>query len=157
MDGRAPSSIILTTLAAQVYDGQTNLRLALRDVASKLTAGFIKQESSGMPVSYSLPNPVCPDENFMDKWSSDASRPLGFYNWLNALRNDLNLSSGKLMESDRKILRKAFGDEITELSTRSLGRGAALGAAPPMAFNPTSGHHESGGSIRPKPHKNFGL
>jgi len=56
-----PISIIITTLAARAYHGETNIVEALGNVLEKM-GGFVN------PTKPRVPNPVDPDEDFADRW-----------------------------------------------------------------------------------------
>ena len=56
-----PISIIITTLAAGAYNGETNIVVALGNVLEKM-GGLIN------PTRPRVPNPVDPEEDFADRW-----------------------------------------------------------------------------------------
>nr|VFJ64521.1 MAG: hypothetical protein BECKDK2373C_GA0170839_11191 [Candidatus Kentron sp. DK] len=56
-----PISIIITTLAARAYNGETNVVEALENVLNKM-GGLIN------PTKPRVPNPVDPGEDFADRW-----------------------------------------------------------------------------------------
>ncbi|MFU8861383.1 MAG: nucleotidyltransferase [Cyclonatronaceae bacterium] len=56
-----PISIIITTLAARAYDGETDIVTALGNVLDKM-GGLVR------PTKPRVPNPVDPDEDFADRW-----------------------------------------------------------------------------------------
>ncbi|MCA2997693.1 MAG: hypothetical protein ING75_03735 [Rhodocyclaceae bacterium] len=95
---RKPISIIITTLAAQSYDGSSDLAIALetilRTMGSKIRASHPR-----------VPNPVNPVEDFADKWPTPEGRRLhleeNFFTWLRQAQSDF----GTLATSgDRKHL-----------------------------------------------------
>lgn len=61
-DGK-PASIIITTLSARAYQGETEIADALRTILT--TVGALVN-----PTSPRVPNPVNPAEDFADKWSA---------------------------------------------------------------------------------------
>lgn len=85
-----PASIIITTLAAKAYNGETSLRDALITLIKNMLK-HVKQEGG----RYCIWNPVA-DENFAEKWNADRKRFEAFQNWmislngamLNALENN---------------------------------------------------------------------
>ncbi|MBI5642618.1 MAG: nucleotidyltransferase [Deltaproteobacteria bacterium] len=56
-----PISIIITTLAAKAYNGETDIVAALENVLNKM-GGLVR------PTKPRVPNPVDPDEDFADRW-----------------------------------------------------------------------------------------
>ncbi len=56
-----PISIIITTLAARAYNGETDIVVALGNVLEKM-GGLVR------PTRPRVPNPVDPEEDFADRW-----------------------------------------------------------------------------------------
>jgi len=65
-DGK-PASIIITTLSARAYQGETEIVDALETILDTMEALI-------NPTSPRVPNPVNPAEDFADKWGDPASR-----------------------------------------------------------------------------------
>jgi hypothetical protein len=78
----APISMIITTLAAHSYDGETDLYQALSNIINKMP-GFVR--SSKPRIS----NPVNPAEDFADRWASDARLEANFWAWHTQIKADL--------------------------------------------------------------------
>jgi hypothetical protein len=82
-----PPSIIITTLAARAYQGETNIADALDMILSAMAD---KVSSTGPRV----PNPVNPLEDFADRWSDPGAGHLKleekFWRWLHQARLDFN-------------------------------------------------------------------
>ncbi len=108
--GYAPISIIITTLAAQLYQGEPDIYSALTGIVSKLHAHAvlvdggqvdqalapyipIKRTSVGkwnIGNKWYIGNPVNPEENFADRWhEDDHARARAFFSWVAALKEDL--------------------------------------------------------------------
>lgn len=84
-----PISIIITTLAAQAYQGEASVTNALQTVIAHMN-DYIKDEydsESGRMIKV-VANPVNPEENFADKWIEHPQRQTNFFRWLEAVRND---------------------------------------------------------------------
>lgn len=85
-----PISIIITTLAARAYQGETDIESALNNILSDM-GSFVR---TGIP---RVPNPVDPNEDFADRWSMPKDRHLNleqnFWNWLEQAKNDFDLLS----------------------------------------------------------------
>lgn len=80
----APISIIITTLAAWSYAGESNLFEALNNVISKMPQHI--ECRNGV---YWIANPVMEEENFADKWALEPSKRTAFNKWLVQVRRDL--------------------------------------------------------------------
>lgn len=83
-DEDAPISIIITTLAALAYNGETDVYEALCHIVEKMPL-FIEQRYG----EYWIENPVMSDENFADKWNENPAKANAFYHWLRQLKHDL--------------------------------------------------------------------
>lgn len=74
-----PISIIITTLAARAYSGETDVVVAIENVLKKM-GGLIN------PNKPRVPNPVDPNEDFADRWHRGDGLHLrleeNFYAWL---------------------------------------------------------------------------
>ncbi|MFC3746974.1 nucleotidyltransferase [Paenibacillus sp. GCM10012306] len=86
-DESKPISIIITTLAARAYNGESNIYIALTNILEKM-ASMINSHSPRVP------NPVNPEEDFADRWSMPECRHLNleenFTIWLQQAQRDLN-------------------------------------------------------------------
>ena len=112
----APISIIITTLAAQAYQGEHSLLDALLNITANLTIG-IKRGPDG---SYVILNPVLEHENFADKWGEAPQKMKNFFEWHEQLTKDITTLAEKgifLAESDMK---KSFGERPTQYAIRTI-------------------------------------
>ena len=100
----APISIIITTLAAHLYQREPDTYSALTGIVGKLqghaalvddrsidpsleTMGFIRRLPGG---TWYVGNPVNPAENFADRWHEDGhARARAFFSWVAELQRDL--------------------------------------------------------------------
>ena len=78
-----PISIIITTLAAQVYADEPDLALALTNIVNKITHP-IKEENG----CYQIENPTNPLENFADKWVEHPERKNAFIRWVKEIQKE---------------------------------------------------------------------
>lgn len=99
-DGK-PISIIITTLAAKAYSGQTDLYSSLDAVLASM--GQLISSTSPR-----VPNPVNPIEDFADKWSTAEGKKLkleqNFFMWLEQAKADFkhfSLSRNQIALSDQ--------------------------------------------------------
>ena len=100
-----PISIIITTLATQLYSGQNNLFSTLTDIVKKMhrVVEYLLDTMDGGAASGSdliqydasqkkwyIPNPIDEKENFADRWHEDNNaRAFDFFKWVYALKRDL--------------------------------------------------------------------
>lgn len=80
----APISIIITTLAAWVYNGESNVYEALRNIIEKMPEHIEYRNGE-----YLIPNPVMEEENFADKWNKNPQKSKAFFEWLSVAKKDL--------------------------------------------------------------------
>lgn len=78
-----PTSIVLTTLAARSYQGQTDITEALFDILNRMHL-FIEAKD-GQPW---ISNPSDPRENFADAWASESKLSEAFNDWLESAKTD---------------------------------------------------------------------
>jgi hypothetical protein len=160
-----PASILLTTLAAHVYDGERDLAFAVRETAEQMPDHVLGDHGRWL-----VANPVEPRENFADKWNEQPERAKLFFNWLEQLAEDLRAAeqrSGQGLDKVAVRLAESFGEELIEKAATRLGglfrkereRGrlrfsgvtGALGAEVPANARPASAY------TRPvKPHDFYG-
>lgn len=145
-----PISMIITTLAAQLYENEVDVYLALKNIVEKLEAhanlinpGFRLDEKLAsrriiMRVrdGWYIPNPVNPYENFADRWHEENHRRAkAFFTWVSWVGEDLV-----------KILAKANMNIITESLAKVFGANAITKASSGVvSLAPTilvSGRHE---------------
>ncbi len=128
--GYAPISIIITTLAAQLYQGEPDIYSALTGIVSKLHAHAvlvdngqvdpalapynpIKRTSVGkwnIGNKWYIGNPVDPEENFADRWhEDDHARARAFFSWVAALKEDL---VDILAENRTEVVRKRLSTTL---------------------------------------------
>ena len=100
----APISVIITTLAAHLYQGEPDTHSALAGIVGRLqghaglveggtidpflaTMGLIRRLRDGR---WYIGNPVNPAENFADRWHEDGhARARAFFSWVTGLQKDL--------------------------------------------------------------------
>lgn len=76
-----PSSIIITTLAAKAYDGNSNIKDVLKNIVDNMLS-FIEVRDD----EYYVVNPVNPLENFADKWNENINKKHSFDSWIKELK-----------------------------------------------------------------------
>jgi hypothetical protein len=83
-DGK-PISIIITTLAAHAYNGETDLASALQGILSQM-GSFVRQSTPR------IQNPADADEDFADRWNRQLED--NFWTWLRQAQHDFALLTG---------------------------------------------------------------
>jgi hypothetical protein len=124
-----PISIILTTLAAHAYNGETKISDALFAVLNGMDR-FIGKAADGSRV---VANPSDPTENFADKWRNHPERAAAFFEWLERARHDFayaaELSNKQLItETLAKSVGRGMADRVRKRSAARLGAPAVLTA-----------------------------
>ena len=112
-----PISIIITTLAAKAYNGESNIVEGLYNVVHSMKNHIVYKNGE-----YFVENPVNPKENFADKWKEEPKKKENFFNWITKVQSDVDsIVSSKGMFSIQNSLEKPFGKNlITEtFSTRA--------------------------------------
>jgi len=105
-----PISIILTTLAAEAYQGEEDVGSALETILARMDS-FIR------PSVPRIANPVNPNEDFADKWYDRKYAVLdlegNFHRWLTQARSDLR-QLDKLTNRDviDKFVSDKFGTRV---------------------------------------------
>lgn len=124
----APISIIITTLSAKAYDGQTDLYGAMCQILDHM-ADYIEIRDN----TYWIENPAMRGENFADKWEQYPERKIAFDRWLKRAHKELindplqALGLEKLKEHYSTILGEApvirafknYADELHILSKQN--------------------------------------
>lgn len=138
-DGK-PISVIITTLAARAYAGESDTEVALENIL----------ENMGRLVSDSrprIPNPVNPQEDFADRWGTEEGRRLSleknFHSWLEQAKNDFKLitaSGDKDFVAEQAALKYGIRLDGSTL-------GAIFGSASTTVTAPRS--HQITGAARP--------
>ena len=128
-DDSKPISVIITTLAAKSYKGESDLASALNTVLSEMDDHI----SAQAPM---IPNPVNPAEDFADKWYDEKSAQYrlqeNFYKWLYQARADFSA----LCSSDdtQRIVNAAQNGLDLKLDSSSVAR---LLGIPAVTAKPT--------------------
>ncbi len=117
-----PISMIITTLAARGYEGETRLYDALVNIVRKMPQ-FVRAAEPRVP------NPVNPDEDFADKWKSDARLERGFRLWHQQVKADIDGLAGRFTADEfRDFARRKLAVNIGQDRARDLANGGSHGA-----------------------------
>lgn len=124
-----PISIIITTLAAKAYSGESDLVSAMENILYRM-ADLI---SDNIP---RVPNPVNPAEDFADKWYSPEHKQLGleenFHRWL--MQAQADFEALRSTENVRNILEAAKRGFNINLDKSHIER--TLGLIPAVSAQP---------------------
>ena len=113
----APASIIITTLAARIYDHEIDILTLFEKIIKEIPNRIENRDGT-----YWVSNPVNLSENFADKWKNDKKKQEAFFDWVKKVNSDFT----KLMKcqtSDELLscLYSMFGQKIVDLTNNSLG------------------------------------
>jgi hypothetical protein len=114
-----PPSILITTLAARAYRGETDLFTATKSVVASMPDYVEKRNGR-----YWVPNPAHPEENFADKWNEYPERRTAFIKWhteVSTVLNDLAQLRGTGLDVAVSTLEKAFPGNAIRMSARRYG------------------------------------
>lgn len=100
-----PTSIVITTLAAWAYQGETDLSAAVGGILDRMES-FIRDAKPRVP------NPTNPAEDFADKWDTEKGRHLNlegnFRNWVRQARRDFTQLGNVEHDALRNVARDRF-------------------------------------------------
>jgi hypothetical protein len=110
-----PISIIITTLASQVYNKETILSDALLNIVDKMLDYIVDAPNpkTGKMIKW-VKNPVNESENFADKWSDYPQRQANFYKWHEQLKKDIHDILGKQggLQYIQEAMANPFGKDL---------------------------------------------
>ena len=117
-----PISIILSTLAAHAYNGETTIGAALMTILAGMEQPI---EHDG--VKFIIANPTDETENFADKWEKKPERKDAFVSWLAQAREDFS-AAANLVEHRRigSVLSDRMGSVLAGTVTASVVAAAAV-------------------------------
>jgi len=143
-----PISMIITTLAAKLYNGERDVFSALRNIVTHLDVlsgllkpdfslnkqlqgqGLITRNSDG---TWSILNPVNPNENFADRWhENNHQKARAFFEWTKWVKDDIiNIIGTNDVGKIVKSYETTFG-QVSISTARALGlpTSAAVVSAP---------------------------
>ncbi len=118
-----PISIIITTLAARAYNGETDIVAALDNVLEKM-------DDLVNPTRPRVPNPVDPEEDFADRWYREDCKHLrlkeNFNDWLLQARTDFQyITSTTDTEFLREQIEEKFSLQVNESELKKQLGGSA--------------------------------
>ena len=144
----APISIIITTLAAHAYRGESSLAETFLGVLARMSSSF---ERSGDRIV--IPNPVRPSENFADRWHGNPRKQQAFLSWLDAAeRLGDALASASRAELEL-LLKGVLGESSTRTTLarfdarRARARATSVISVPPPSASISGIVRRAGGCV----------
>lgn len=120
-DKHKPISIIISTLAAEAYDGEQTISDTLRAILPKM-----QQRVEELGAIAVISNPSYPLENFADKWVEVPAKRQNFEKWVDSARRDFQ---AYLIGSRFNEIRGTFRRNMTETTVRKVEPRLGLAAA----------------------------
>lgn len=124
-DENKPISIIITTLAAKAYNGETNLYDALQGIVARMS-DFIEVKNEDVKMVKCVYNPVDDNENFADKWEHEPKKEEMFYKWLRAVRAEVARIGNGDMRGLQMGLEALCGERASKRVFEAIGRETKL-------------------------------
>ncbi|HCT80679.1 MAG TPA: nucleotidyltransferase [Micromonosporaceae bacterium] len=116
-----PPSILITTLAARAYRGETDLFTATRSVLAGMLESIENRNGT-----WWVPNPAHEEENFVDKWADYPERRAAFFAWHSSIAEALGALrtlEGRGIHVVAAELTKSFSAEpVTAAVSQMLGQ-----------------------------------
>lgn len=95
-----PTSIIISTLAAKAYRGESRIPDAVRGILGGMRQHILYERSK-----WQIGNPADPDENFADKWNEKPERMLAFFEWHERATKDFGVFfAARTLDEQRQTL-----------------------------------------------------
>jgi hypothetical protein len=119
-----PISIIISTLAAHVYDNNPNLYLALNNIVQNM-AQYIEERDG----EFWVENPINHKENFADKWNKYPQRAKNFISWLKQARLEFSAMQTETVDKISESLSKSLNINNAGAVVTAAHKRAGLSAA----------------------------
>jgi len=152
-----PISIIITTLAGQLYKGESTILDTLLGFVDGVEAYLnAHRKEDG---SYSILNPSYAGEDFADKWKEHPERQAAFFTWIYQLQSDFNLEN--LISRDRvtmgNAVKKSFGAVSGAMifGVRGIAEANAVKAGE-VKVNTSTGNLTRTGTVPVPPSRHYG-
>jgi hypothetical protein len=129
-----PASIIISTLAARAYRGESDVTQALETILADM--GSYVQTTSPR-----IENPAKAGEDFSDRWDTAGHSENSFWNWLREAQRDLtHLGTMDKSASVRNLLEEKFDVRVSnaQLPESLLSKSASIIAPTILAQGPAS-------------------
>lgn len=148
-DGK-PISVIITTLAARAYQGETDVEAALTSILESMSALV-------NPSVPRVPNPVNEQEDFADKWPLDQALEPNFWQWLKQAQEDFDCLGRDDIEFITETALRKFGASLdAQKLQKASGLLAKVGAITAGTARTSSSGTISSSGVQNQPHKFHG-
>ena len=153
-----PASILITTIAGELYSGETTLFETISYFNKKIET-YLLLHYNPKDNTYVITNPCCPDEEFTDKWKKHPERRAAFFDWIKQLKTDFDPDN--LMFRDRVSMgnhvKKVFGAKAGTQVFKAIGLAEASAVSTgSMKLNPSTGSISSTGTKAIPPSRHYG-
>lgn len=126
----APISVIITTVAAHSYSGDSDVPSAL----DSIVAGMVDFVRTTAPF---VPNPVDPREDFADAWSDDSGLRDAFFGWHAQLSADLgNIGELEGPEDLTEFMKNRFNVKLSSRRSQEILGAKAEPTSPKRSREP---------------------
>lgn len=126
-DENKPISIIITTLAARAYGGESNLIESLLQIVNNMERYISKVIGNDGCMICKIVNPVNEKENFADKWLECPDKQIKFFSWLKKIQTDIHaLESVSNLEALKDLFVKLFGESVSTQVFENYGNNMRL-------------------------------
>ncbi|MGB3145931.1 MAG: hypothetical protein WBB24_17670, partial [Maribacter sp.] len=161
------SSIVLTTIFGQLYQGEASIYETIDNVLNRIIGNYSEYqqlfENRGIYKRIKVLNPVNPEEDFTDKWDKDKE----YYNQFIAFAKSYKEKWERLKKGDFGIAEELFGSARTkiilkvQLENLSKGKGdtlekAGLSIMAGKNYVDPKGNITTDNGYQSKPHRNYG-
>jgi len=156
------SSIVLTTLIAQFYEGEESIFETLDQVVNRIKASYL--DAFSRKVKFKVINPVNPDEDFTDSWTDRHYE--SFYNFIsdfhkkwNSLKNSFESSKEDYIQLfGEGVYKKALSDQAFNFrnSTKDYFAKSSGLITSGKALTDFKGNINTNSGYKNEPHYNFG-
>ena len=142
-----PISIIITTLAAQLYNNEDNIVDALNSFLDGAEAYINDNKRNNR---YYIENPSLNTENFADKWNKHPERAQNFFEWIHKTQEDFDIKT--LQNFDRVQMGKHINDTFGQNTGRAVYKQRAENEVKAVSdqnlrVNPANGNISKAGSV----------
>lgn len=152
-----PISIIITTLAGQIYKGESTILDTLLGFVNGVESylnGHRKEDGS-----YSIPNPSYDGEDFADKWKDHPERQTAFFSWIHQLQSDFNLEDLRIRDrvAMGNAVKNSFGavSGVKIFGIRGIAEANAVKAGK-VKVNTSTGNLSRMGTVSVPPNRHYG-
>lgn len=156
------SSIVITTLAAQYYQGENSIFEAIDQIVNKISKEYDAAIKGGY--KFKVLNPVNGEEDFTDTWTDNHYR--SFYNFISefskkwqSLKEDFEFSKNDYIELfGEGIYKKSLNEQIicfSKSTKDTLTKSSSL-ITGNAAYTNSKGQVNEREGVKNEPHHNFG-